>query len=56
MSLRFTDDYYVLQCAEEILNIERHAFEFSLLSLFNKRNHAKFIEQLRKLCKSHRSA
>ena len=46
MSLRFTDDHNVLQCAEEILNIERHAFEFSLLSLFNKRNHAKFIEQL----------
>ena len=46
MSLRPTDNHYVLKSAEEILNIERHAFESSLLSLFNKRNHSKFIEIL----------
>ena len=46
MSLRFTNDYHVINCAEKILNIERQAFESSLFSLFNKRDHADFVEKL----------
>ena len=46
MSLRFTNDYHVMYCAENILNIERQAFESSLFSLFNKRDHADFVERL----------
>ena len=40
------NSFGVLKSAEEILNIERQAFESSLLSLFNKRNHLEFIERL----------
>lgn len=46
MSLRQLTSQSVLNYAENILNIEREAFESSLLSLFNKRNHADFVRRL----------
>ena len=46
MSLRFPNDYTVLEAAENILNIERYAFESSLFSLFNKRDHADLIKRI----------
>jgi hypothetical protein len=46
MSLRAPSDYTVLEAAENILNIERYAFESSLFSLFNKRDHADLIKRI----------